>query len=165
MQIRVKSLQGGEYVVQVAKDQLVSQLKAVIKEKSDGQLPIDRQKLVYKGRTMQDSSSIGEYNLEEDCKIHLILQKETNSTANHTTSSHSVGATNNEYDKRCPKRTSASRFETLLKERLTQHNHFTPDEIERIMAVLHHEIDSAVNSSSLDDLERLAEQKLKISNE
>jgi hypothetical protein len=222
MQVRVKSLQGDEYLIQVQNEQTVHQLKASISEKANG-LPIDRQKLVYKGRTMQDTSLISEYQLEEDCKVHLIIQKErepssTNqnasssqeantsnpsSSANPLSSQQSsrsqcpVDLRNNEEVIRMLGRWGAaqgppvepthehtsytsrdhdidtnsnsgnqqpqSRLEMILRERLAAH--FPSGSIDRIMDNLYKEIDADINASSLDDLERLAKQKLNITNE
>lgn len=160
-------------------DQLVINLKARISEKVNGP-PIERQKLVYKGRTMQDKSLLGDYNLEEGCKVHLILQKEGSSnipSSSATTSTsnllNSCSTTTNRLQSE-PKNFAAgpstshqnrpqSRFELILRERLAEH--FAPNAVEKIMANLQHEIDVDINSSSLDDLERLAKQKLNISNE
>lgn len=191
MQIKVRSLQGDEYTVSVQNDQLVSQLKASISEKANG-LPIDRLKLVYKGRTMQDTNLVSEYNLHDDCKVHLILQKENSvkimgsSTRSSLSSSSNcpmdVSNRSHNDDKTLaplPKESSSSvamqqqttnnpnkpqsRFEIILRERLAQH--FSSQAVEQIMANLQNEINADINSSSLDDLERLAKQKLNISNE
>lgn len=56
-----------------------------------------------------------------------------------------------------------SRFEVILREKLG--NHFASNVVDSILAVLEDEINADINSSSLDDLERLAKQKLNISNE
>jgi hypothetical protein len=235
MQVRVKSLQGDEYIIQVQNDQTVLQLKTSIQEKANG-LPTDRQRLVYKGRTMQDSFLISDYNLEEDCKVHLIVQKERGAPS--TSTNQTVGSTINPNEastsaandapnssqsssSQCPMDTSTnltsksneevirmlgqwgsmgqktaddgartnnqnsgssssnnnnndnnssknndrkpSRFELILRERLAAH--FPSGSIDQIMENLYQEIDDDINSSSLDDLERLAKQKLKITNE
>lgn len=150
---------------------------------------------------MQDTSLVSDYNLEEGCKVHLILQKEvlapganqastsSSSFSNATTTT----AINTAATKACPMETAdrnchqitnvnttantsdgqqndvlscnhkQSRFEVILRERLARH--FPPDSVEKIMIKLQHEINADINSSSLDDLERLAKQKLNISNE
>ena len=56
-----------------------------------------------------------------------------------------------------------SRFAVILRERLSVH--FPSRAIDRIIDNLYQEIDADINSSSLDDLERLAKQKLNITNE
>lgn len=126
--------------------QLVSDLKACISEKANA-VAVNRLKLVYKGRTMQDTTLIDDYNLEEGSKVHLILQKDS-------TVSQSADQKSSQ---------PQSRFEIILRDRLAQH--FPLATVEKIMANLQHEINEDINSSSLDDLERLAKQKLKISNE
>lgn len=186
----------------MSNDQLVSQLKACINAQANG-FPIERQKLVYKGRTMQDTNLIGDYNLEDGCKVHLILLKEesprlgqaspslslssaTSCPINVSQSSNQARTHENQYhrstagaaqsmttaseqqadqteNKSSLEYQPGSRFELVLRERLTQY--FLPPAVERIMAKLQHEINADINSSSLDDLERLAIQKLNISNE
>lgn len=162
-------------------------MKAHISEKADG-LPVERQKLVYKGRTMQDSCKLAEYNLEEGCKVHLILQKTsstiqdneadriyTQSSLNEPHSSLPDPDTSRPYNSTSASKPARginsisqtsrpmSKFETILRERLAEH--FCPQTIAKIMNNLQEEIDRDINSSSLDDLERLAKQKLNISNE
>lgn len=203
-------------------DQSVLDLKVIIGEQPNGPA-VCRQKLVYKGTTMQESNTVGEYNLIDGCKVHLILKKDDTSTqknnngslptahANISTASNSEststpssscsittatssGARNNNSNFKVAQSdasasasalrsstTSAtasttndqgqnrninqmpSRFEIILRERLAEH--FETEAVEKIMANLHHEINADINSSSLDDLERLAKQKLNISNE
>lgn len=134
---------------------------------------------------MQDKSLIGDYNLEEGCKVHLILQKEgfsnipSSSSATTSTSNLPNSCSNTMNRLQSDQKNFAagpstsfsqtnqnrpqSRFELILRERLAEH--FAPNAVEKIMANLQHEIDVDINSSSLDDLERLAKQKLNISNE
>lgn len=138
---------------------------------------------------MQDRSTLGEYNLEDGCKVHLIVQRldstgknsapfdapNTSSTSYHcpmdTTNRIQHDATNmnttaNKTKTNSPTTAtnkSQSRFEVILRERLAKH--FAPDAVEKIMVNLHHEINADISTSSLDDLERLAKQKLNISNE
>lgn len=175
MQIKVKSLQGDEFTIEIDASQQVLQLKASISEKADG-VPIERQKLVYKGRTMQDSCLLTEYNLEEGCKVHLILQRgtptcsqsEINRSTQQTDPLNTINSASNPDPTghlRSQSNTlqSKSKFELILKERLAQH--FCPMTLEKIMRNLHEEIERDVQSSSLDDLERLAKQKLNISGE
>lgn len=162
MQIRVKSIPGDEYLLSVENDLFVSQLKERVCDKSAGRAPACRQKLVYKGRTMQDTSLLGDYNLEEDCKIHLILQKDPNPIP-----SNPAQASDAQYSAKLANQSAyvPSRFEVLLRKKLSGQKGFTADRIDRIMMHLHQEIETDVNSSSLDDLERLAKQKLNICNE
>lgn len=171
MRIKVKSLQGNEYVVDVENEQSVSQLKSTISEKASG-LATERIKLVYRGRTMQDTCSIGDYNLEEDCKVHLILQKDSAGPSTERSSDSkpcpmdvaaatSGGAASSDTSK--SQKGFGSAFESILRKRLAEI--FPPEQVDTIIANIHEEISDDINSSSLDDLERLAEQKLRISNE
>lgn len=173
---------------------------------------------------MQESSKIGEYNLTDGCKVHLIVKKDdTNihqqtsnrpfstvhanisatlaSPISESTSSRSSpcsmnstsgGIINNSSnynndnalsvtakcapDLLSPKASvtndqgqssaiiqAPNRFEVILRERLAKH--FDAEAVEKIMANIQLEIDADINSSSLDDLERMAKQKLNISNE
>lgn len=141
---------------------------------------------------MQDISLVSDYGLEEGCKVHLILQKDKNVTAStsseitdnnnpSTTSSGSCNTWSSErlqhentesrtdtkdqnYQKQSNLNTGPrSRFEIILREKLA--NHFASNVVDNILAVLEDEINDDINSSSLDDLERLAKQKLNITNE
>lgn len=140
-------------------------------------MPIERLKLVYKGRTMQDTCLVSEYNLEDNCKVHLILQKDVSNNPPLPASSSLNSTTNQNTSSRAQSQTTSgagqpgtakavqpkSKFEVILRERLAKH--FTSGIVDKIMANLENEINADINSSSLDDLERLAKQKLNISNE
>lgn len=160
MKIKVKSLQGAEYVVEVQNDETVLGLKSRVSELANG-LPVERLKLVYKGRTMQDSSLIFQYNLEEGSKIHLIVQKESQCPAQPMDISSSQ-ETNTKIDIN-PNGGVMSHFEAILKQKLL--TLFPRDQVDRIVENVRKEINEDISSSSLDDLERLAKQKLNISNE
>lgn len=174
---------------------------------------------------MQESNKIGNYNLVDGCKVHLILKKDdtnmskkisngsfstiqqANTSANSNTSisvttpspssqcsmdaasseincnynnynaqsvsakcesnsqlkSTQIASVNDKQEKSNNISQTPSRFEVILRERLAKH--FDTDAVEKIMANIQHEIDADINSSSLDDLERMAKQKLNISNE
>lgn len=170
MRIKIRSLQGEEYIVEVQNDQTVSHLKSSLSEKANG-LPVDRLKLVHKGRTMQDPNLISEYNLEEDCKVHLIVQKDSGSVPStsdtapcpmDTMSSSRTIDTATTSDKSSESR-EKSQFEIILRARLLKT--FTSEQVDKIVANVRQEINEDINSSSLDDLERLAKQKLNISND
>lgn len=192
MRIKVKSLPGDEYCVDVQTNQRVSELKVMINQKSDGQLPIDKQKLVFKGRTLQDDDLISDHNLENDCRIYLIRQK-PDTLYPQTQSMHVESEDIGPCGSRLPSSSSGTqlagrvgvecdnnsvqmqsrrslqglpahdRFSELLSKRLMKH--FQPSVHHRIMSRLQDEILADINSSSLDDLERLAKQKLNISEE
>lgn len=173
--------------LKVRHDNSVSEMKALISEKSSGMVPIMRQKLVFKGRTMQDRALVGDYNLEDGCKVHLILQKNKNqlsatSTTGSTASTSSIVActtieqtfppdtnidSNQEKSKsnihqRKSSKELKCKFEEILRERLVRL--FPTAAVDKIMANLENEIndDSNLEQPSLDDLELMAKEKLNI---
>lgn len=155
-------------------NQLVSELKALICDKADG-LTAERQKLVYKGITMQDTSLLSDYNLEDGCKVHLILLGSAQGNQNPLASTQSIAtsslspltssfpASQTKLGQTETLIRNQSRFEIMLRDRLNKY--FGNDAVERIMMKLQREIDVDINTASLDDLERLAAAKLNISNE
>lgn len=162
MQIRVKSLQGDEYIVSTEMDQMISQLKASISEKASG-LPVERLKLIYKGRTMQDSSLVGEYNLHNDCKVHLIIRKQSAPILSKSALPSEASPNNEVYPSTSttspeqPPQTNQpnmdnktqrqNRYDLILRESLGQH--FSPQAVEQIMINLEREIEADLSSSKL----------------
>lgn len=131
-------------------------------------MPVERQKLVYKGRTLLDSNSIKEYNLEEDCKLNLLILKVTptitsvpllTQTRRSNTDQSNEATTSNDNNERNING-GKSEFQKLIELKLSAH--FEPSIVKEIVLALNDEIKNDVNCSSLDDLERLAKQKLSI---
>lgn len=205
MRILVKSLQGDEYFVDVQPDHSILDLKRRVSETKNGP-PVERQKFVFKGRTLQDSSRLSCYNLENDSKVHLILQKEQSSSSQqlsisrHNRNNESMEPTSSRYltsnassttasiasssksqhqdqdqqtsrissssgiSKRNTKSTNGlhDRFEVILRERLAKH--LEPTAIEEILADIRRELDSDLDmgKSTMDSLEMMARDKLRI---
>lgn len=221
MQIKIKQLAGPEHLIDVQVDQLVLDLKTDIFHRLG--LSIESQKLVYKGKTMQNSQKLSHYELEPDCKINLIVSQAANRASEQhkkTPESHDRESplrtvtpgwrphpldgvdeiipsreeqpqedrssceeaeeeqntpmqtedSNSEYAR--PNQNSNnhqqhldrdSKFVVILERKLL--HHFPEKYVGLITSNLLKEIRADLVSSSLDDLERLAKQKLNISDQ
>jgi len=70
--IFVRTLAGAAYSFDVALDQSVEDLKRVI---SDSQgIPVEQQRLIFAGRQLEDGHTLGEYNIQNESTLHLILR-------------------------------------------------------------------------------------------
>lgn len=144
-------------------NQYVSDLKAKICEKTQG-LTVEGQKLIYKGRTMQDSQLLSDFNLEEGSKVYLLSPGNRASSSERSEARHnsSIEATMDLSDEHGYSERSEPRIETKFEVQLRQTlaKYFSSSAIDRILANLRRDIEQDVKSSSLDDLERLGESKL-----
>lgn len=145
----------------------MSDLKAAISAKVNAP-PIDKQKLVYKGRTMQDSQPISIYNLEENCKVHLMVQKDSIKSSHPPSQPSPLIANQNRLSLQGVKRRADRspvklgprnmKLDALLREKLT--HHLPENVVEKIVTQVHQDIHNDIQSLSLDDLERLAKRRL-----
>jgi len=72
MKVLVKTLTGKTIPVDVQPENLVDDLKAMIQDKEG--IPVDQQRTIFAGRQMDDGKFLADYNLSEDCVIHLVLR-------------------------------------------------------------------------------------------
>ncbi len=91
------------------------------------------QKLVYRGKTLQDGTDLAAYDLRDGAKIHLVL-KETSST---------------------PKTLEAALTEALLKKKGVVEDEATAKRIAKIAV---EKFDAKLANLSLDDVERIAKR-------
>jgi len=75
MKVSVKILQGAECNVDVAGADSVDHLKELVKVQLN--ISPSDQRLLHKGKTLQDGTLIQEYNLREGDKLHLVVKKES----------------------------------------------------------------------------------------
>ncbi|XP_035677460.1 ubiquitin-like protein 4A [Branchiostoma floridae] len=140
MFITVKILQGRECCIEVADADSVMSVKQLVARELD--VPVDQQRLVFRGKTLADSQSLGDYNIGPDAKIHLMVRK--------------VEKQQSSTDSTDRKDTTFLWDETkklLLK-------HFSPEDADKVMQNFRREFESTIASVSLDDLERMASANL-----
>jgi len=71
-QIFIKTLQGKTLTLDVSDDDTIQSVKNKIFEKEG--IPVDQQRLVFNGKQLEDDKTIGEYNIQAESNIHLVLR-------------------------------------------------------------------------------------------
>ncbi|KAG0430952.1 hypothetical protein HPB47_022227 [Ixodes persulcatus] len=73
MFISVKILQGQECTIEVSASSSISAVKQLVAQEL--QIPVDQQRLVFRGKTLSDGLSLEDYNIEEGNRLHLFVLK------------------------------------------------------------------------------------------
>ncbi|KAF0682696.1 Aste57867_25214 [Aphanomyces stellatus] len=73
LHIRILDLNGKVFPVQCASDWLVDRLKSVVQAKSG--VDEARQRLIYRGRVLEGTTSLGEYKVDDGHTIHLFVRQ------------------------------------------------------------------------------------------
>ncbi|CAH3182978.1 unnamed protein product [Porites evermanni] len=139
MQISVKKLNGQEIRLEVSENDPISLVKNLVSEKLG--IPAVQQRLVFKGKTLADSSHLHEYQIVDGSKIHLSIKKLGDGASSDTDND----------------------FFGLLRNFLR--SHFSAQDTERVMSKFKEDFKSWIWSLSLDDVERLASIHIKESSE
>lgn len=71
-QIFIKTLQGKNITLNVSDTDTISSIKDKIKD-IEG-IPQDQQRLVFNGKQLEDGNTIGDYGIQSDSSIHLVLR-------------------------------------------------------------------------------------------
>ena len=85
MEIKVKNVKGGEKSFVVPETQLVSDLKLLIQEEFS--IPASTQKLIYKGRILDDSKILSEYSIKPNDTIIMTSVSSSSSSSSSTSTS------------------------------------------------------------------------------
>lgn len=151
MKISVKILQGQECSVNVTTEDTVDKLKELVSKELT--VPVDCQRLLCKGKTLQDGTYLKEYNLKEGDKLHLVVKKETTGP----TTNGSSAAGNNSSITATGTTAERSRVEEEIF-RLFRGHLSSDAEAERLLAAFLKCLEKRLTTLSLDDIERICER-------
>lgn len=139
MIIDLKILGGKTLQMNVPDDAHVKYLKDLIEKQN--KISKSQQKLVFKGKTLSDDKSLSSYGIVDGSKIHLVVKKET------------IGS-----DKAGPAYHIDDFWKSL---RTVLSKTYNEREVENIVQQYETDYKKILRTISLDDIERIATQKLK----
>ena len=155
MKINVKILQGAECNVDITAAESVDRLKELVQT----QLNISpaHQRLLHKGKTLQDGTLVQEYSLKEGDKLHLVVKKDATPPAAAAAETTATVATNTG----CIETQTELLPRVLLEREMTRilRSHYSSDaEVRKVVGVFVKNVERKLNNLSLDDIERICER-------
>ncbi|XP_054712542.1 ubiquitin-like protein 4A [Uloborus diversus] len=139
MWISVKILKGGECDIEVSATASINTVKEIVAQQL--QIPVDQQRLVFKGKTLLDSELLCDYNIVEGNKLHLFVREDTPNAE---------------------ERPPPEFYEQLQK---LLEKHFSPSDAEKVLEEFRKNLSDQLRHLSLDDIESLATFHLDSNNE
>ncbi|XP_028398243.1 ubiquitin-like [Dendronephthya gigantea] len=133
MKIQVKLLGSPEKSIEVDPSEAVSSVKKKVEQVFN--ISCELQRLVFKGISLADSSTLSDHNISESSKIHLFVKKATHNAPRQT--------------------------DTLWTElRRLLNKHFYESDAEEVLDNFKEDFRTTLKELSLDDLERLGHYHL-----
>lgn len=149
MKVSVKILQGAECNVDVVGADSVEHLKQLVKVQLN--ISPSDQRLLHKGKTLQDGTLIQEYNLREGDKLHLVVKKESSPTEAKDIKRPNSGCIETQTE---PPTRTVLEGEMV---RLLKPHYNSDSEVKKVVAAFVKIIDKKLLTLSLDDIERICE--------
>ena len=141
----------------ITADESVDRLKELVQT----QLNISpaHQRLLHKGKTLQDGTLVQEYSLKEGDKLHLVVKKDATppaAAAAETTATATAAANTG-----CIETQTELLPRVLLEREMTRilRSHYSSDaEVRKVVGVFVKNVERKLNNLSLDDIERICER-------
>lgn len=158
MHIYVKVLKGNEIQVAVSPSHTVEDVKGILEMQFC--MPAAQQKLVFKGKTLTDGKRLSDYQISDGDKLFLFQKKGDLSSA-------STPITPGHTHVELPVQPSEvfSSTTTVLWDKLSDflQRHFTKTDAQKVLIEFQKDFYGQLKGLSLDDIERLAASKLRMS--
>jgi len=146
MKISVKILQGAECCVEIVGADSVEHLKELVKVQLN--ISPSDQRLLHKGKTLQEGTLIQEYNLREGDKLHLVVKKDSTPPATVVPSSGCIETQTEP---------SARSLVEQEMQRLLKPHYNSDSEVRKVVSAFVKIVDKKLVTLSLDDIERICD--------